>query len=377
MTRRTIAGPWVLLAAAALGCAPVATNRVEEPQADAGELDVKGLFHPPQAVCDQDGKPIRTRRAVGHPVVFDWNGDGRNDIVLGCHLNMNTASGEILVLENVGDAEQPRFRWPGISALRLEEGSKRTRISCGCKSGGTPEVHVTDWNGDGYFDLVVDTYWKDGVRLFLNTGRSRTSPTFIRAEMLHPIGSHGKGSGGGDWTGDGVMDFVFPVNAYGWAVYPGTPGPKGGVRFASKPALLSREFKIVGQQRWFARTPYAWNFSGKNPPGSDIAEIVAVVPDPDTAGKPYCQKRCHIRYYWLNRRRKVCTLKGTLATNRAAMTRLGIGDLNGDGCMDLLYTGGVFTRGDETMIHVLYGKVPNMPAQPRAAAASSNAADKR
>jgi hypothetical protein len=30
--------------------------------------------------------------------------------------------------------------------------------------------------------------------------------------------------------------------------------------------------------------------------------------------------------------------------------------------MDVLYTGGVFTRGEETKIFVLYGKVKNIPA---------------
>lgn len=51
---------------------------------------------------------------------------------------------------------------------------------------------------------------------------------------------------------------------------------------------------------------------------------------------------------------------------RPIVTRRAVGhppvcDLNADGSMDILYTGGVFTRGNETRIHVLYGKVPNVP----------------
>ena len=327
----------------------------------AGKTDLSGLFAEPVALCDQDGKPIVTRRAVGHPIAFDWNADGKGDVVLGCHLNMDTATGEIRVLANVGTRESPRFRWPTNIVVRLTESPRGMNISCGCKSGGTPEVHVTDWNGDGQFDLVVDTYWSDGVRLFLNAAKPKQAPRFRRAEQLHAIGSHGKGSGGGDWTGDAVMDLVFPVNAYGWAVHPGVKGPGGGVKFAAKPAFASGEFKIVGQPRWFEQTPYAWNFSGRHPPGSQTAEIVAVMPDPDSQKKGYGEKRCHINYYWLDRAQKVCTLKGRLATSQAALTRLGIGDLNGDGCMDVLYTGGVFTKGDETRIWALYGKVKNIP----------------
>ena len=94
---------------------------------------------------------------------------------------------------------------------------------------------------------------------------------------------------------------------------------------------------------------------------SKIAEIIAVINDPKTAKRPFNKKLSQVNYYWLDRAAKTCTLKGTLAVNPAAYTRLGIGDLNSDGCMDVLYTGGVFTRGEETKIFVLYGKVKNIP----------------
>jgi len=352
------------IAAIAFLCLLAAGASVPADKQGAGDKDaaVEKLFHKPTPVVDQDGKTIITRRAVGHPVVFDWNADGRNDIILGCHLNMDTAAGEILLLANVGSRGKPKFRWPARASVKLKDAPGRMRISCGCKSGGTPEVHVTDWNGDGWFDLVVDTYWSDGVRVLLNTGKSRRAPTFKRGAMIHRIGSHGRGSGGGDWNADGIMDLVFPVNAYGWAVYPGTRGPKGGGKFADKPALSSRDFKIVGQKKWFDHTPYAWNFSGAHGKGSKITEIVAVMNDPKTAKRPYNKKLCLVNYYWLDRTKKTCTLKGTLATNQAAYTRLGIGDLNGDRCMDVLYTGGVFTKGEETKIFVLYGKAKNIPA---------------
>ena len=51
---------------------------------------------------------------------------------------------------------------------------------------------------------------------------------------------------------------------------------------------------------------------------------------------------------------------------RRAVGHPAVCDLNADGSMDILYTGGVFTKGDETRVHVLYGKVPNVPKAPAA-----------
>ena len=355
-TYRCIAG------AAVLSLAAWATPTPAQQKEAATRPAFEGPFQKPTAVCDQDGKPILTRRAVAHPAVADWNADGRNDILLGCHKNMDTAAAEIRVLLNVGTKESPRFRWPTKELVRLEGQPRGFSVSCGCKSSGTFELHPMDWNGDGRFDLVVNTYWStDGVRLLLNGGKSAERPTFVKDRMLHRIGSHGKGSGGGDWNQDGVADLVFPVNAYGWAVYPGSKSADGGVKFADKPAFSSGDFRLVGQDRWFDHSPYAWNFSGKRPAGAKAVEIVAVMEDPGNARRKYSEHLCHVNYYLLDRQARTCTLRGTLATNKAAHTRLGIGDLNGDGSMDVLYTGGAFSRGEETQIWVMYGKAQNVP----------------
>ena len=376
-----------LAVAAAVGCLAAWSIGISlgGKQAAAGPATrpaFEKMFHAPRAVCNQDGEPILTRRAVGHPVVVDFNADGHNDILLGCHRSMDTAAAEILVLLNVGTNKQPRFRWPPRTSVQLEGQPARFSVSCGCKSGGTFELHPVDFNGDGRFDLVVNTYWNpDGVRVLLNTGTSRADPKFTRGKVLHKIGSHGRGSGGGDWNNDGVVDFVFPVNPYGWAVYLGRRGPDGRVTFAEKAALTSGKYTMIAREgaapnpegrdskpRWFDHSPYAWNFSGKHPVGSKKVEIVAVGEDPANKDRPYAEKLSHIDLYVLDHQAKTVTRLGRLATNRAAYTRLSIGDLNGDGCMDLLYTGGVFTTGRDTKIWVMYGKVPNVPGKKTAKA---------
>lgn len=328
----------------------------------ADAVDPKALFSGPSAVVDQDGKPIVTRRAVGHPAVCDFNGDGKPDIALGCHTTMDTVQAEILLLENVGTKAQPRFRWPATALQVLQGGPPASFCtSAGCKSGGTFIVHPVDWNGDRHVDMVVNTQWRTGVVLLLNTGRSRTSPTFTKARKLHSIRSHGRSSGGGDWNNDGIPDLVYPANRYGWTVYLGKRTAAGGVEFDAKPALTHRQYKMIGQNGWWQHTPYAWNFSGKHPAGSKVTEVVATDAMPGERVASYAKKRCPITYYWLDHEKKTATRKGTLAVSHAALTRIAIGDLNADGSMDILYTGGVFTRGDETKIHVLYGKVHNIP----------------
>jgi len=329
-------------------------------------LDVKALFQEPEAIRDQAGKTILTRRAVGHPVAWDFNGDGKKDILLGCHRNMDTVAAEILVLENVGTKREPRFQWPTRKAVCLEKAQRGFSVSCGCKSGGTFEVHPVDYNGDGHFDLVVNTYWQtDGVRVLLNTGESRTAPTFTRGEVLHQIASHGRRSGGGDWTGDGVADFVFPVNHYGWAVHPGVRDGRR-VTFAGKPALTSGKFKIVGGKRWFDYSPHAWNFSGRRPTGGNEVEIIAANDDPASREKPFSEKRTNLEMFVLDRQAGTVAPVGRLWSVPAAYARMSIGDLNDDGCIDLLTAGGVFTRGQDTKIWVLYGKVKNTPPKPPA-----------
>jgi len=347
-----------LLFGAALLCACfLPPARAEE------RAGVKALFHPPVALADQDGQPILTRRANGHPAVGDFNADGKPDVILGCKLNMDTAQAEVLLLENVGAQGKPAFRWPAPS-LKILGGHAPVRFSCsaGCKSGGTFIIHPLDWNGDGRTDLVVNTQWKRGVLLFEHTGLPKAGPTFRPVRKLHDVRSHGKSSGGGDWNNDGIPDLVFPANRYGWSVYLGRRlAGRGHIVFDAKPALTHQGYTLVGQKGWWQHTPYAWNFSGRCPPGSKMTEVAAADAVPEDAKVSYAKKRCAITLSRLDHEKKTATLLGTVAVSRAAVTRLAIGDLNGDGSMDILYTGGVFTKGQDTHIHVLYGKVKNIP----------------
>lgn len=346
------------------------------------------VFAPPAELVDQDGKPIVTKLGAGHPVILDWNGDGKMDLILGSKAGMFTMMGQALLLENVGTAAAPRFRWPGALPVQVGEEGKCFSVGCGCNTGGSFEIQPLDWNGDGYFDLIVNSRSRAslGAFLMLNTGTSRTAPRFERDRKLYAFAGHGHGSGGGDWNGDGIPDYCHHVNSGGWEVFLGSVGPEKTFRFALNPAIRSTEYRLIGagadgeKVRWFDNMVYAWNFSGKNPVldkpgrlptfecercrymievefGTPVTELVASLDDANNT-------RSLINRYRIDHRARTVEFLETLAVCPANYARLSVGDLNQDGCMDVVYSGGVGAGQEQnTRIWVLYGKAKNVIGQ--------------
>ena len=85
------------------------------------------------------------------PVVTDWNGDGKKDLVLG------NGSGEIFVFLNEGTNQQPLFG----KLIKLNGG----KLDVGSNS--TPDV--VDWDGDGKKDLVIGNS-NGEILIYLNKG---------------------------------------------------------------------------------------------------------------------------------------------------------------------------------------------------------------
>lgn len=243
----------------------------------------------------------------------------------------------------------------------------------------TLELHPCDQNGDGVMDLVINSGKHRGLDVFVLEGKGGGAgvPAFGPWSRFQNIT---KGlpqcSGGGDWNGDGIPDYVHYVNTEGWQVHPGRVTGKGPwACFATNAALSSAGYRLVGLDRWFDRTPYAWTFGGAGAKGSAMAlasdcrdcgrrltwtattpatEIVASM-DIDPNPPKGTLSRSRIIYCRLDHEARTCTLLGTLAESDAAAVRLGIGDLNHDGVMDIVYTGGVSGSGDDTAVNVIYG----------------------
>lgn len=125
--------------------------------------------------------PYLKSGALSRPVVVDWNGDGRLDIIAG-----NTA-GYLQFFENTGTQEQPVFEDRGY----LKAGGKTIRRVAGPNGSiqgpaeakwGYSNPSVADWDLDGKLDILVNDIWGDVV-WYRNVG-TRTAPELAPAEAV-------------------------------------------------------------------------------------------------------------------------------------------------------------------------------------------------
>ncbi len=164
--------------------------------------------------------------ALVTPFAFDWDGDGDEDLICG-----NTA-GYLGFLENLDGGDPPRWAAPVL----LEAGGKVIRIQAGpngsvqgpCEAKwGYTVPWVTDWDGDGLPDILVNSIL-GRVVWFKNVG-TRRKPKLAPAA---PVRVEWKGAtpkppwvwwrpeegtlltqwrttpAGLDWNGDGLVDLV-------------------------------------------------------------------------------------------------------------------------------------------------------------------------
>jgi hypothetical protein len=152
-----------------------------------------------------DGSAVNPANG-SHVFAFDWNGDGKLDLILG------TAGGEVLFVPNVGTKQKPVFGKPEP----LSAGGKPIAIDYGCAA-----PVVADWDGDGKLDLIVGG--GDGsVVWFRNEGQPK-DPKLTAAKVLVPPSpspwrddKSRKPNEWGvrarpcvvDWDGDGKLDLL-------------------------------------------------------------------------------------------------------------------------------------------------------------------------
>lgn len=163
--------------------------------------------------------------ALSTPFGFDWNGDGREDILTG-----NT-EGQIALIENLG-GNPARWAEPRL----LKGGNKIINIKAGVNGSiqgptetkwGYTTLSVADWNMDALPDLIVNSVWGE-VIWFENTG-TRRQPKLLAAKPIEVAWSgktpkpawnwwNPRGKGlvtqwrttpvAVDWNKDGFMDLV-------------------------------------------------------------------------------------------------------------------------------------------------------------------------
>jgi VCBS repeat protein len=106
-----------------------------------------------------DGKVIQSEKGDSGPCVADWDGDGRNDLLLG------TSPGSVLFFRNVGTAAKPVLA-AGVELVPAVPDTNWGEIHPTCpRAGGRTKVCVADFDGDGRTDLVVgDIQTEDVLR---------------------------------------------------------------------------------------------------------------------------------------------------------------------------------------------------------------------
>jgi hypothetical protein len=163
------------------------------------------------------GSPLSvTYRAT--PYVYDWDGDGLEDLLCG------NGDGYVYFFKNIGTAQVPAY----VAGTRVQAGG--AYLNLGIRS----VVRIFDWDGDGVNDLVGSS--DTGVYWCRNIG-TRTSPVLQAQVALRvPVTSGNSApiyTGSRmrldlvDWNGDGVIDILLG-NANGTLTY------YEGYRFAFK-----------------------------------------------------------------------------------------------------------------------------------------------
>jgi len=144
-------------------------------------------------------KSNSTNINVGHygaPFVYDWDGDGKKDLLIG-----ESSSGKIRFYRNIGTNNNPIF---GDYSLILADGKEIT-LSYGC-CGGTA-IAVCDWNEDGMRDLISGE--KTGyLTLFLETGSGLTNAGHIQANGKDIQVKYNSSPCVCDWDEDGKKDLI-------------------------------------------------------------------------------------------------------------------------------------------------------------------------
>jgi FG-GAP-like repeat len=152
------------------------------------------------------GLSILTVISRATPYVYDWNGDGLNDLLCGC------GTGQVYYFRNTGTAQAPTY----ATGTFLQAGG--VDLNLGFRS----VVRMFDWDGDGKNDLVGSA--REGVYWCKNTGTPSAPSLQAKVALTAPVATGGLAPiktdtnptstsvrmrlDLADWNNDGVMDML-------------------------------------------------------------------------------------------------------------------------------------------------------------------------
>ncbi len=125
--------------------------------------------------------PFLKSGALSRPVAFDWNGDGKLDLIVG------NSAGYIQYFENTGTVTQPAFVDRGYlkadgKVIRRIAGPNGSVQGPAEEKWGYSNPSVADWDLDGKPDILVNDIWGDVV-WYRNIG-TRQQPQLAAAQPI-------------------------------------------------------------------------------------------------------------------------------------------------------------------------------------------------
>jgi len=121
------------------------------------------------------GEPIRVGGDAG-PVVADWDGDGRPDLVVG------SGDGSVVWFRNTAEEGPPVLAEGRTLVARTNTQTVRDGEEVPPACGSRTKVCVVDYNGDGLLDLLVGDFGYQSVRNPEVTDEEKATEAAVRKE---------------------------------------------------------------------------------------------------------------------------------------------------------------------------------------------------